>query len=322
MSSGSEMQAIPIDEILVRKTLPVDIYILIAGSKYLLLGKVGADVEVLKKFKERSLDRFYVKISDYLHLVQLAIQEGAAASNAAGVTNLARIKGLQQALTSVYREIEDFGMDENAFKHAKLVNHTTISFLARNPAVTEMFSLLDAVGPSSVNHAMMVSLMASMIGIGHGWSKPATIERLALGGLLHDIGKTRLPADILEKKYDQMTDAEKTIFNSHAEVGSQMLLQVKSVPEDVVLMIKEHHELVDGTGVPNKMKDLFMSPLAKVIALADRVVEILEDSDPRLRKVPSVVLDLIENNHPGQYNKDAITALRRVIPKHGNRIAG
>jgi putative nucleotidyltransferase with HDIG domain len=321
MTTASEMQAIPIDEILARKTLPVDIYILIAGSKYLLLGKVGADVDVLKKFKERSLDRFYVKIADYLHLVQLAISEGAATSNAVGATNLVRIKGLQQALTSVYREIEDFGMDENAIKNAKLFNHSTISFLARNPGVSEMFSVLDTIAPNGVNHAMLVSLMASMIGIGHGWSKPATIERLALGGLLHDIGKTRLPADIMNKHYSAMTEAERTIYNGHAEIGSQMLLQVKSVPEDVVLMVKEHHEFVDGTGVPNGLKELFISPLAKVISLADRVVEILEDSDPRLRKSPSVILDIIENNHPGQFNKDAIAALRRVLPR-ANRIAG
>ena len=85
--------------------------------------------------------------------------------------------------------------------------------------------------------------------------------------------------------------------------------------------MKEHHELVDGTGVPNGLKELFISPLAKVISLADRVVEILEESDPRLRKAPSVILDIIENNHPGQFNKDAIAALRRVLPR-ANRIAG
>jgi putative nucleotidyltransferase with HDIG domain len=312
---GSQMQAIPIDEILAFKVLPVDIFILFSESKYLLIGKVSSNIEVVRKFKERSLDRFYVKMSDYIHLVELGIEMGNAKANEAGASNFARIKGLRQALSSVYREIEEFGMDENVFKHVKLVNHTTISFLAKNPSVSEMFSLLRATSSDGVNHALLVSLMSAMMGIGHSWSKPETIENLALGGLLHDIGKTRLPSDILNKTYLQLSAAEKTIYDSHAEIGGQMLLQVKSVPDDVRVMVQEHHEFVDGSGLPKGIKDIDMSPMAKVIGLADRFVEILEEADPNLNLSPMAIYELIEKKQSHLFNKDALMALRKILRK-------
>ena len=310
---NAKMQAIPVEEILRRDTLPVDLFVCLADSKFVVIAKAGSDTVALHKFRERKLQQFFVRVVDYFHLVQLAV--GDAQAKATGTEPVAeKMNTLCKSMGLVYTEVESIGFDETTFGHTKLTNHATLTFLAKNPRCME--HIPQAAGDeSAVNHAMMVSVTSAMLGVALGWTKPATLEKLALGGFLHDIGKVRIPAEVNALDPSELNEADRVIYQSHPEVGWQMLLQVKSVPDDIALIVREHHELADGTGFPRGVRDLVMSPLAKVVSLANEFVDTLHEAETARLANPAEILRDWLKFRSQCFNRDAVAALCKLFPR-------
>jgi len=94
------------------------------------------------------------------------------------------------------------------------------------------------------------------------------VQEAGLAGMLHDIGKIGIPMEILNKP-GKLTDAEFDIVRAHPETGSTILLDnplVSAITMDVVL---HHHEKMDGTGYPHKLKGDSISIFAKMGAVCD-----------------------------------------------------
>jgi putative nucleotidyltransferase with HDIG domain len=320
-----QMQAIPITEMLLRKQVPVDIYLRLKAGKFVLIAKAGAPTptENLEKYKAKSVLAVYVRIEDYRRLIITSIRTAHDISSSKGLGDESRFAVLQEAMTTVYREISDLGFDEEAYNHAKLINHSTLSFVVENPALVELLNKHGSALKDGNKHSMMVSMVATMIGMGHDWVKPMTLEKLSLGGFLHDVGKTKLPASILEKRTDRLTRDERTIYEAHCEVGRQMLLQARNVPDDVSAIVFEHHERSDGTGYPRQLKDFQINPLARVVSLANIFVELIcMREGPYTNEVAREVFDEIDISYAGKVNRDALKVLRKLLLEKGLQAAG
>jgi putative nucleotidyltransferase with HDIG domain len=317
-----QMQAVPLDAILSHSQIPVDVYICISEDKYLLISKAGSDVKSLAKYKDRDVHSMYVKIRDYLHLIQIALSRANSTMTGNGET-LEKVKSLKGAMDSVYREIHDLGFDDSVFTHVKMVNHSTLTLLAKSPRLIDMMAELEQLEGDGVKHAMMVSLTSAMLGVAQGWTKPGTIEKLALAGFLHDVGKTKLPREVVEKPLGEMNEDELIIYRSHPEVGALLLMQSKQIPEDVLLAVQEHHECADGSGFPRAIKDMVTSPFARVVSVASSFVECLESGQFDAHEDKSrAVVDFLSFTQAGKYNRDVLVALQRLFPKEKGRAAG
>lgn len=323
----NQMQAIPIDEVLSKSQVLVDYYLRLSANKFILVAKAGGNtpVETLNKYKAKSVDRVYVRLEDYQRLIQILIRSAGIAAGAKNIKDDTRIAMIEGAMAAVYQEMETMGINEVVFSHAKLVNHTALMFIESNPPFAELLAKLGGLKKNGIKHSMMVSLVATMIGAGHDWVKQATLEKLALGGYLHDIGKTKLPTEIVDKPLDRMSRDEKIIYQSHAEIGRQLVASVKSVPDDVALIVYEHHELSDGSGFPRGLKDFQISPLARVVTLANEFSELvsgLQENGVRGPQVANEAFERIEYHRLNQFNKDAIRALRRLLKGEVLQVAG
>jgi HD-GYP domain-containing protein (c-di-GMP phosphodiesterase class II) len=107
---------------------------------------------------------------------------------------------------------------------------------------------------------------------------------------------------------------DRIIYQSHAEIGAQMLRQLKTVPDDIALIVLEHHELSDGTGFPRGLKDFQISPLARVVSLANAFSEIvMEETGTLGPQTAHRALEMLEFKKAQQFNKDAMRALRRLV---------
>jgi len=114
---------------------------------------------------------------------------------------------------------------------------------------------------------------------------PDDIRDLCLAGLLHDIGKAKVPADILHKRSD-LTEAELAVVQSHPEYGYLELLEVREVNERVRQSVLQHHERGDGSGYPKGLRQKEISRFAKVIAIADVYDALTSDRCYRTRILP------------------------------------
>lgn len=103
------------------------------------------------------------------------------------------------------------------------------------------------------------------------------VEGLRLGGLLHDLGKVAIPAEILTRP-GRLTDAEFTLIKKHPEAGYEIIKDV-SFPWPVKEMVLQHHERIDGSGYPHGLKGEAILLEARILAVAD-VVEAITAHRP------------------------------------------
>ena len=112
------------------------------------------------------------------------------------------------------------------------------------------------------------------------------IEQLALGAFLKDIGEVLIPDNILNKP-TPLTDDEKSIMRSHVALGEKVLEDSAQISHIVMTVVKEHHERLNGTGYPRKLKGDDISKYGKMIAIVDSYDAMVSDRCYK-RAVPPV----------------------------------
>ena len=116
-----------------------------------------------------------------------------------------------------------------------------------------------------VAHGFRVATLAFMIA---SQLKPhVNIRNVVVAGLLHDIGKIKLKYIILCKK-GELTDIEYDHIKSHPEIGADILKKLH-FSEDIVQMVRQHHENMDGTGYPNGINGDEIDFGSRILKMAD-----------------------------------------------------
>ena len=138
-----------------------------------------------------------------------------------------------------------------------------------------MSSTIDAISiivesrdPYTAGHQRRVTQLATAIAGELALSKEK-IDLIRMGSLIHDIGKIYIPSEILTKPM-KLNDIEYAMIKSHPEVARKILKQVDFIPT-VVDMVYQHHERIDGSGYPRKLKRDDILIEARILAVADTV---------------------------------------------------
>ncbi len=119
----------------------------------------------------------------------------------------------------------------------------------------------------SLRHSLHVSMLSAMIAKWMNYHK-SDISNIALAGLFHDIGKSQIPDQVLNKPA-RLDDSEYQIMKQHSELGYEMTRTLGALNQEVLRGIVEHHERADGTGYPNGLSQGQIHPYAKIVAVAD-----------------------------------------------------
>lgn len=176
-------------------------------------------------------------------------------------------------------------------KHKDLVEHTTKAFqdlktstdldlktikedvdkaipdMIRNDDVLMRLSQLKASDNSTFDHSLRVSILATMVGKWMGYSKEQ-LSDLAQASLLFDIGKMKIPEFVLNKA-NKTKKEEFDIIKKHAQFGYSILLRTKGVTNNIKYSALQHHERIDGSGYPLRLKSSQIHEFAKIIMVCD-----------------------------------------------------
>lgn len=117
------------------------------------------------------------------------------------------------------------------------------------------------------SHNVNVSALSVALGIKIGL-KQNQIKDLALATLLHDIGKMRIPKEILNKP-GRLTDKEFEIMKLHAALGYKVIKEELNLPFEISRVALEHQERFSGTGYPKRLKGNEIGLFSQICAIAD-----------------------------------------------------
>ncbi len=123
-----------------------------------------------------------------------------------------------------------------------------------NPEVLNALATVAFTDYTTIMHS--VNVMALTMGFCYFYDYPdEDIRRLSLSALLHDVGKTEIPPDIL-KAERKLSAQEFAVMRTHTTIGADIIHSNDGIDTDVVRGAMEHHEKLDGSGYPNKIKDI------------------------------------------------------------------
>jgi putative nucleotidyltransferase with HDIG domain len=230
-----------------------------------------------------------------------------------GVIQVANKKG-----NSLYRP-EDLDLlkilgSQIAFviQNADLFNNLQNAYIDTLSALT---SAIDAKDSYTRGHSERVTELSLKLGEELGLNQEE-IEKIRLGGLLHDIGKIGIPEGILNKP-GRLDDEEFKTIRSHPELGIRILGKVEFL-SGIVEVIKHHHERYDGKGYPDGLSGEKIPLLARLIAVADTFDAMTTDRPYRKALTVDEALKEIRHCSGSQFDPEIASVFIKMIRKSKN----
>jgi len=307
---------IPISEFVAGVVVPVDLHIRLSEDKFVCVAKAQtqSNVEQFRNYQNREVLYLWVRKKEYYKIAHQVIRIAELAVSKRDLDDKQKTLVLSYAARSVFRQIESIGIDMEVYNNAKQITEAVIGLVETHHVLSDMFQSLRTISDQVIAHAVAVSTLSTLIGQKMGFQKRSTLEKLALGGLLHDIGLKAIPKEIAEKPLAIMTPEEVAIYETHSFRGMQMLQSLGIVPDDLVSIVYEHHENAIGQGFPQRLREVKMHPLARVVALANGYANLIfPNVNCPTPKNPREALMYIEHTLGIPYSREAFRALKRVI---------
>ncbi|MHB8535067.1 MAG: HD-GYP domain-containing protein [Sulfuricaulis sp.] len=144
-----------------------------------------------------------------------------------------------------------FGKSLNVPGTRKIVSQMMESTL-RNPDALTCFALIKKKDEYTAMHSLRTAILSMVFGRQLGL-EPQDLELLGLGALLCDIGKMKIPSEILNKP-ESLTADEMLMMKGHVAWGAEILEKADQMPAAVIEIARRHHERYDGSGYVDKLK--------------------------------------------------------------------
>jgi HD-GYP domain-containing protein (c-di-GMP phosphodiesterase class II) len=138
-------------------------------------------------------------------------------------------------------------------------------------------------------------------------------EQVGMGALLHDAGYVRLPRNLVRKR-EECTGQDKTLLEQHCKLGIALLSEHPGMHEDVLRIVREHHERVDGSGYPGRLSNDNVSSLAQIVGIVDFYDGMVSRRGARPAMIPhDAVRQLFLAGEHGQFKKSLVELMIRSI---------
>lgn len=259
-----------------------DLYILLlTGHKDL-----APPLETIKRLDIQG----YCEKSDKFDQLLLLVESGIKA-----VSQMKLIKNINIELKETYDKLESAYME-------------TIEILRYT---------VEAKDSYTKGHSDRVSEYSQLIGRKLELSE-ADLKMLKIGGLFHDIGKIGIPDSILLKN-TKLDDNEYSEIKNHPAIGAHILSNA-SVFQDIIPIVKHHHERYDGNGYPSKLKGNDIPYLARITAVADAFDAMTSRRSYRDCLSLDFVRNEILNNKGTQFDPEIADVFLDILENEPNEI--
>ena len=183
-----------------------------------------------------------------------------------------------------------------------------------NASIHSMALMAEIRDPYTAGHQQRVAQLACAIAEKMGLAT-TTIEGIRIAGILHDVGKIRIPVSILSRS-GRLLDAELEMLKIHPQVSFDILKNIP-FPWPVAQIVLQHHERLDGSGYPQGLTGEEILPEARILAVAD-VMEANSSFRPYrpARGIDAALMKLAQKKGK-QYDADAVTACQKLFAQDG-----
>ncbi len=272
------MERILVEDLVKFKMLPFDIYNdsgekLISAGEILTSGKLLRISQYSELYKDTPKTSYTQKSTSYekkpseeyipppaTHTKEIIFDKT--------VNKTSKIKAQAQVDMKSYFATTMFAVNNNENKDAALmideIKTKILSDIGNVIEDVKYCSQLKLLGSYADCHSLNTAILATAFGYKMEYDSDI-IAKITKSSLLHDIGMTRIPEDLLKKT--NPSSQETKIIQSHTQIGYKILKLDMNMPEDICLVALEHHENNDGSGYPFKLSGEQISEMSRVVGM-------------------------------------------------------
>ena len=195
--------------------------------------------------------------------------------------------------------------------NARTVVNNCVESVLRNENALLLLTKIKHQDEYTAEHCINVSILAAAFGKHLGLLE-GEIRNLALCGLLHDVGKTRIPDEILNKP-GALTPKEFEIMRHHTTHGRTILMGTSNALSTAVDVAFSHHERMDGSGYPRGLQAQQIPYFAKIIGLVDTYDAITSNRVYDKGRASMQALEIIHKHRGTQFDEELAEAFIQMI---------
>lgn len=176
----------------------------------------------------------------------------------------------EQVKTRIIEDVTKLFDDLESNSNASLaqdISDTIVNDVLRKDGVGLNLDALKISDEYTFKHSVDVAVAGIILGKYLGLGEES-LRDIGTAGVLHDIGKIRIPNEILNKN-GRLTDEEFTVIKNHPVYGYQLLVDNKEISEPIRRVVLYHHEHFDGSGYPSKLKGNQIPLYARILTVVD-----------------------------------------------------
>ena len=190
-------------------------------------------------------------------------------------------------------------------KPVKNVASNIVSSVIRNPDVLAWLTRVRLSDDYLHHHSIRCSIWAALLGR-HIGLRRYDLEVLTQAVLMKDIGKTRLPEDIVSKDERELSSEKRAIYRKHVAMTLQLIKQIEGVNPKIFPVIGAHRERYDGSGYPRNLKGDEIPMLAIVAGIATYYDELTNPRNISLALSPSSAVNQLYDNRNVLFQEDVV----------------
>jgi PAS domain S-box-containing protein/putative nucleotidyltransferase with HDIG domain len=214
-------------------------------------------------------------------------------------------EGKPYGVVYLCRDMTERKQAEESLRQGMVKLRTTLK-----ASIDSLSSAIEMRDPYTAGHQERVTRLARAIAVEMGLDEER-VEAIEIAGIVHDLGKLYVPAEILSKP-TKLTELEYAMIKMHAQAGYTVLSKI-DFPWPIAQIVHQHHELINGSGYPQGLvgKDILLE--AKILCVAD-VVEAMSSHRPyRPALGIFAALDEVSRKRGLLYDRDVVDACLRLF---------
>ncbi len=204
-----------------------------------------------------------------------------------------------------------FSRPAESIRHAQaLVSDMVDSLLADKDVVLHLVNA-KAGDENAYYHALNVTVLALILGK-EAQLGAEDMRVLGLGTLLHDIGREKIPSQILLNK-SPWTKAELSFYQQHVAYGVEMAQRLPGISDAVLDVVAMHHELLDGSGYPRRLAGDQIGTLARIACIANAFDNYCNRTNPADSLTPAEAIAFMFKKETGRYDSGLLQLFIRCM---------
>lgn len=293
-----------------------DYFIRLSPGNYVKILHKGEklDPERFKYYKDEKKTEFlFFKTKDrveYISYINEIVKRALTKENKPTETNFILTKS---ATEKYIDEIYTKGINPGLLEEGLSICENMYTMISRDANLMGYLKEYEKFDGPTRTHLFLTTFFAIIICSKLDWATKRTIQIIAIGALLHDIGKLKLPENIREKDREDLSIDDIILYDQHPRLGYELLDSNPGISESIKQIVFQHHETNDGLGYPTGLNSHKIFPMAKIVGLADHFSHILIKN----KLSPSAGLRKMveEGNFTYKYDSDIIKALFQAFMK-------